>query len=91
MPSVMDAPELDSEIAHIEIHDLTIETRERPPTRRARPGFWRTLTRGIATYLTPIRRERHAPRCPVNRPFEGPMDQLIREHPSLAIYALAII
>ena len=91
MPSVMDAQELDMEIEYVDIHDLTIETIERRELRRERPGFWRTLTRGISTYLTPLRRERHVPSCWVSRPFEGPMDRLVREHPSLAIYALAII
>jgi len=93
MPSVMDAPEL---VDYVETHDLTIETIERierewPRPRRARPGFWRTLTHRITTYLTPTRRERHAPVCRVNRPFETPMDRLVREHPSLAPYALAMI
>jgi hypothetical protein len=89
MPSVMDAPEL--EIDYVETHDLTIETIERPPARQTRRGFWRTLTHGITTYLTPTPRERHAPMCRVNRPFETPMDRLVREHPSLATYALAMI
>jgi hypothetical protein len=88
MPSVMDAPEL---MEYVETHDLTIETRERPPARRVRPRFWRTLAHGIRTYLTSLRRARHAPLCPVSRPFEAPMDRLVREHPSLAIYALAMI
>ena len=89
MPAVIETHELD--IDYVETHELTIETRERPPARQTRPGFWRMLAHGIATYLTPTRRERHAPRCPVSRPFETPMDRLVREHPSLAPYALAII
>ena len=88
MPSVMDAPEL---VDYVETHDLTIETVERREPHRDRPGFWRTLAHGITTYLTPIRRERHAPSCLVNRPFEVPMDRFIREYPSLAPYALAMI
>jgi hypothetical protein len=46
---------------------------------------------GITTYLTLTRHERHAPLCRVSRPFETPMDRLIREHPSLAIDALTMI
>jgi hypothetical protein len=88
MPSVMDAPELKE---YVETHNLTIETSERPPAHRVRPGFSRTLAQRILTSLTPTRRERHAPVCPVRRPFEAPMDRLVREHPSLAPYALAII
>jgi hypothetical protein len=86
MPVVIDTPEL--EIEHVETHDLTIEM---PQTRRARPGFWRSLAHGITTYLTPTPREWHAPACSVRRPFETPMDRLVREHPSLSIYALATV
>jgi len=86
MPSFIDAPEL--EIEHIDTHDLTIE---QPQPRRARAGFWRTLAHGIATSLTPVPRERHAPLCHVSHPCEAPMDRLIREYPSVSLYALAII
>ena len=89
MPAVIETHELD--IDYVETHELTIETRERPPARQTRPGFWRMLAHGIATYLPPTPRERHTPVCPVSRPFETPMDRLVREHPSLAPYALAII
>ena len=89
MPSVMDAPDL--EIECVEIHDLTIEPIARQEPRGVRPGFWRTLVHGITAYLTPTPRERHAPVCSVRRPFETPMDRLVREHPSLATFALAII
>jgi len=89
MPSVMDAPEL--EIEYVKTHDLTIETLARPEPRGVRPGFWHTLVHGITAYLTPTPRERHAPVCSLRRPFETPMDRLVREHPSLATYALAII
>jgi hypothetical protein len=89
MPAVIETHEL--EIEYVETHDLTIETLERPQPRGVRPGFWRTLAHGITTYLTPTPRERHAPVCGVRRPFETPMDRLVREHPSLATYALAII
>ena len=81
MPSVMDAPELS---AYVETHDLTIE-RELPQPRRAHPGFWRTLVHTITTHLPP------APACSTRRPVETPMDWLVRESPSLAVYALALI
>jgi hypothetical protein len=87
MPSVMDTPEL--EIAHVETYDLSIE--EQPRARDARPGFWRTLAHGITTYLASTPHERPAPVCRVSRPFETPMDRLVREHPSVATYALAMI
>ena len=86
MPTVIDSPEL--EIEHVETRDLTIE---RPQTRRARPGFWRPLVHGISTYLTPTPCERHAPACSVHRAFEAPMDRLVREYPSISVYALAIV
>jgi hypothetical protein len=88
MPSVMDAPEM---IEYVETHDLTIETLERPQVRRARPGFWRMLAHKITTHLSPLPREQHAPLCSAPRPFEAPMDRLVREHPSLAVYALALM
>ena len=86
MPAVIDTPEL--EIEHVETHDLTIET---PQTRRARPGFWRSLAHGIAMYLTPTPREWHAPSSSAYRTGETPLDRLVREHPSLSVYALAIV
>src|SRR5262245_8240396 len=86
MPAVIDTPEL--ELEHVETHDLTIEM---PQTRRARPGFWRCLAHGITAYLTPTPREWHAPSCCVHHPFETPMDRLVREHPSLSVYALAVV
>jgi hypothetical protein len=87
MPAVVDTPEL-MEIAQIETHDLT---REQPPARTARPGFWRTLAHGITTHLTPPPRERYAPVYRVPRPFETPMDRLAQEYPSVSVYALALI
>ena len=87
MSAITETHEL--EIEHVETYDLSIE--ERPPTRQTRPGFWRTLVRRITTYPTPTRYERHAPVCRISRPFETPMDRLVREHPSLATYALAMI
>jgi len=45
MPAVIETHEL--EIEDVETHDLTIETLERPTAHRVRPGFWRTLARGI--------------------------------------------
>jgi len=86
MPAIIDTHEL--KLEHVETHDLTIET---PQTRRARPGFWRSLMQRITMYLTATPRERQAPACSVPRPFEAPMDQLIREHPSLSVYALALV
>jgi len=86
MPAVIDTLEL--EIEHVETHDLTIEM---PQTRRARPGFWRSLVHGITTYLTPTPRQWQAPSCSVRHPFETPIDRLVREHPSLSVYALAIV
>lgn len=88
MPAVIDTPELiDTE--QIEIHNLTIE---QPPVRKARPGFWRMLTRGISGHLPPTPHEQHAPACYNElRRFEAPMDRFVREYPSLAPYALAII
>jgi hypothetical protein len=89
MPSVMDAPELETE--DVETYDLTIETIARPEPRGVRSGFWRTLRHGLTAYLISTPRERHAPVCSIRRPFETPMDRLVREHPSLATYVLAII
>ena len=86
MPAVIDTPEL--EIEHVETYDLTIET---PQTRRARPGFWRSLAHGIALYLTPTPREWHAPSCSAYRTGETPLDRLVREYPYLSVYALAIV
>ena len=86
MSAVIDTPEL--ELEHVETYDLTIET---PQTRRARPGFWRSLAHGIVTYLTPTPHEWRAPACDARRPFETPLDRLVREHPSLSVYALAIV
>jgi hypothetical protein len=88
MPSVMDAPEL---VEYVETHNFTIETSERPQPRRTRPGYWRTLAHKLAMYLAPTPRERYTPACQGGRPFETPMDQLVREHPSLSVYALALI
>ena len=82
MPSVIGASELSE---YVETHDLTIETLERPQIRRARPGFWRTLAHTITRHLPP------APACSTRRPVETPMDWLVRENPSLAVYALALI
>src|SRR5215813_10194091 len=64
MPAIIDTPEL--EIEHVETHDLTINMVQ---TRRVRPGFWRSLAHGIATYLTPTPRERYTPACSASRPF----------------------
>ena len=84
MPPAIDTPNDD----HVEAH--TLES-ERPQVRRACPGFWRSLARGITTYLTPTPRERHAPLCRPCCPFETPMDRLAQEYSSLSLLALAII
>ena len=86
MPVVIDTPELEME--HVETYDLTIET---PQTRRARPGFWRSLAHGIVTYLTPTPRKWQAPSGSAPRPGETALDRLVREHSSLSVYVLAIV
>ncbi|HSX82628.1 MAG TPA: hypothetical protein VLQ80_29210 [Candidatus Saccharimonadia bacterium] len=86
MPAVIETHEL--EIEHVETSDLSLE---RSQPRRAPPGFWRSLVHKITTHLSPTPREQHAPLCSAPRPFEAPMDQLVREYPSLAVYALALI
>jgi hypothetical protein len=86
MSTVIDTPEL--EIEHVETYDLTIQI---PQTRRARPGFWRSLAHRITTYLTPTPRERQAPSYSALRPGETPLDRLVREHPSFSVYVLAMV
>ncbi len=90
MPSVLDAPEL---IDYVEAHELITHelTIERPQSRRARPSFWRTLVHRLTQPLTRTPRASQAPSCRVHRPFEAPMDRLVREHPSLAPLALSIM
>ena len=90
MPSVLDAPEL---IDYVEVHELITHelTIERPLPRRARPGFWRTLVHRMTQPLTRTPRASQVPSCSAHRPFEMPMDQLVREHPSLAPLALSIL
>ena len=90
MPTVLDAPEL---IEYVETHEPTTHelTIELSQPHKTRPGFWRTLAHGITKHLTPMPHERQASSCSVHRPFETPMDRLVREHPSLAPLALAII
>ena len=73
---------------HVEAHTLE---RARPQARGARPGCWRSLVHGVATYLTPTPHARHAPSSSMCRPFETPMDRLVRESASLSLLALAII
>jgi hypothetical protein len=84
MPLVRDTRNDD----HVEAH-----TREnqQAQARRSRPGFWRSLARGIITHLTPTPRERHAPLRSMSRPVELPMDRLIQDDPSLSVLALSII
>jgi hypothetical protein len=90
MPAVIDTPErLDLEqLDDVKPDDLTIEW---SLARPARPGFWRLLARKIAASLTPCSYARHTPTCHGKRPFEAPMDRLIRENPSLSVYALSMI
>ena len=90
MPSVLDAPEL---VEYVETHELTTHELiiEQPQTRRARPGFWRTLAHRIATRLTHTPRVRRAPSPGVPRPFETAMDRVTREHPWISILALSIV
>ena len=88
MPSITDASELTE---YLEPYDLTIETLKRPVSRRGRPGFWRLLAHKLIQDLTPTPWQRHAPSCRGHRPFETSMDRLVREYPSLSVYALALI
>ena len=90
MLSVLDAPERieDVETHTLTAHELTIEQAQ---PRRARPGFWRTLAHGIPTHLTHRPCERHVPARSAYRPYEAPMDRLVREHPSLAPLVLSIV
>jgi len=85
MPTVLDTPEI---LEHIETDNLPIE---RPQARGAGPRFWRGLVHGTATYLTYTLHKRHTPSYRARRPFETPMDRLVREYSSLSVYALAII
>jgi hypothetical protein len=93
MPAVIDTPERIDYDEYVETHELTKHglTIERPQPRGTRPGFWRTLARGITTHPTRTPRVRHTPSCSIPRPFETPMDRLVREHPYLAILALSMI
>ena len=90
MPAVIDTPErIDLEqVDDVEPYALTGEQLR---TRLARPGFWRMLVHRITMFLTPRSHARHTPACHVHRPFEAPMDRLIRENPSLSMYALTLI
>lgn len=92
MPAVMDTEE-HIDIEDIETYDLTHElTIERPQARASRPGFWRMLTHRITTHLTPTPRAQSVPTYynDVHR-FETPMDRFVREHPFVALYAIAIV
>jgi hypothetical protein len=90
VPAVIDTPErIDlAQIDEVEPCALTIE---QPRTRLARPGFWRMLAHRITMFLTPRSHARHTPACHVHRPFEAPIDRLIRENPSLSVYTLSIV
>jgi hypothetical protein len=88
MPASIETHDLETE--HVETYDVSLAGPP-PLARQTRRGCWRTLVHGITTYLTLTRHERHAPLCRVSRPFETPMDRLVREHPSLAIKVLTMI
>ena len=64
---------------------------EQPQAQGFRPGFWRSLAHALITHLTPMPRERHAPLRSTSRPFEPPMDRLVREASALSVLALAMI
>ncbi len=92
MPAFVDTEE-HSDIEDIATYDLTHNfTIERPQTRASRPGGWRMLARRITTHLTRTPRAERAPTYYNDvRRFEAPIDRFVREHPSLATYAFAII
>ena len=81
MPSVIETPE---RVTSVGIYDLMSETLERE-SGRTRLGWWRTLVQRLMTSLTPAPRERHVMSC------ETAQDRFVREHPSFALYALAMI
>ena len=85
MPTVLDTPTV---LEHVETDNLPIE---QSSAHSARPGFWRTLAHGVVTYLTHTGCERHTPSYRGTHSFETPMDRLVREYPSLSVYALAVI
>jgi hypothetical protein len=87
MPAVIDPHEL-SDIEDIETHGLTIE---QPQARASRPGFWRMMTHRIIGSLTLTPRAERTPAyCNELHRFETPMDRFVREHPFVALYAIAI-
>ena len=90
MPSVLDAPAYSG---HIATHPLT--TRELPLERHyrraTRLSFSRTLLHRLTNALTSTPRTQQAPSGRVRRSYEAPMDLCVREHPSLAILALALV
>lgn len=92
MPALIDTPER-IDLEDIETYDLTQGlTIERPQAHNARPGFWRMLAHRITTRLTPTPRAERAPvYCNDIRRFETPMDRFVREHPFVALYAIAIV
>src|SRR5215471_1190061 len=84
IPFMIDTPNDDQVTAHT--HE-----RAQPQARGARPGFWCSLAHKSTRDRTPTPRERHLVSCSARRLFETPMDRLVREHPSLSVYALALI
>lgn len=88
MPAVMDTHKF------IDIEDRTTQSllQEQHQDHAGRPGWWRILTERISARLTPLSYTSYTSSCDhVLHHFESPMDRLVREHPSWAPYALAII
>jgi len=83
MSSVCTAPELST---HVETPTILLE---QPQAHRTRLGFWRTLIHRITTHNT--LHEKQVALCTARRPFEAPIDQLVREHPSLSVCVLATV
>ncbi len=85
MPSVLATPE---RIEHIETPHLPAE---RPQARHAPPGCLQTLAHWVVRHMIHPPHARQAPSSWVRRPFETPMDRLVREYPLISLYALALI
>jgi len=89
MPTVIDTPELIEHIEHVETHDLTIETREQPQARSARPGFWRTLVQYVTRHRARTLHGTPSSYRVSLHPIEPPADLLARHYPTLYIQAFA--
>lgn len=64
---------------------------EQPQVRRVSRGFWRRLALKMSSHPEQTPQARYVPAYQVQRAFEAPLDRSMREHPSLSLYALAII